>query len=104
MKIIKIADKEYAVKYSINSLIEMEQYLGQPFTKIFSEGGVSLLTLRTLVYFGMKQMNKDLTHEKAGEIISDALESGKTFDELILLFAEELNKSLGVKDNPETKN
>lgn len=104
MRVLKIEDREYVIKYSINSLIEMESYLGKPFTSVFSEDGISLLALRTLAYFGMKQMDHDLTHEKAGIIISQALESGMTFSEVVEAFVNEMNRALGFKKEISEKN
>lgn len=104
MKILKIGEKEYVIKFTINSLVEMEQYLGKPFTSMFSEDGVSLLSIRTLTYFGLKQMEKDITHEKAGEIINNALESGMSFSDVAEILIGELTKSLGVKTKNSEKN
>lgn len=100
MQIFKTGSAEYSVRYTINSLIEMEQYLGQPFTSIFSEDGISLLALRTLIFFGLKHGIHDLSHEKAGLILTEALENGQDFPTVVSLFTEEMNKALGFNKKP----
>ena len=111
MELIKINGKEHVIKFSINSLILMEKFIGKPISAIFDdEDGVSLETLRTLVYFGLQEMNHSLTHEEAGYFISEAIENGKNFAEIASIFVGEMNRALGFganrKDDSEgeTKN
>lgn len=104
MKIIKIGEKEYVVKFTMNSLVEMEQYLGKPVMSIFKEDEISFLSIRTLTYFGLKQMEKELTHEKAGDIMSDALENGMSFQDFAGIIIGELTKALGMKAEITEKN
>lgn len=96
MELIKINGKEHVIKYNINVLVQMEKYVGTSIASIFStEDGISLETLRTLVYFGLKEMNHSLTHEAAGNIISEAIENGLSFTEITSTFVSEMNKALG---------
>jgi len=98
VKIIKINNKDYIIKYSINQLIAMEKATGKPFTALFGEGDdISLEALRTLIYYGLKDGMKELTHEQTGDIIADAIEGGISFLELAKEFTVEMGKSLGFK-------
>ena len=99
MKVIKIGNEDYVIKYSINNLIAMENLLGKPFTQIFGEDGqVSLNTLRTLIYCGLQGNKHNLTETGAGEILSSALDSGEyDLTSIAQEFINEMTKSLGIK-------
>lgn len=62
------------MRYSVNSLIELEDKLKQPMFEIFkaaTEGRVRLRDIRTLVWAGLIHENKQLTEQEAGEIIDE---------------------------------
>lgn len=105
MKIVKANGVDYVVHYSINSLVELEKATGKPFTDLFeSEEGVSLTALRRIIFYGLKAKHHDMSEEKAGVIIDQLIEGGKTIMEISADFLGELTKALGMKpsegDNP----
>lgn len=102
MKVINANGVDYIIHYSINSLVELEQAMGKPFTALFdSEEGVSLGSLRRIIFYGLKSKQFDMTEIKAGMLIDSMIESGSTIMDVSSLFLEELTKSLGMKQAVE---
>lgn len=101
MRVIKINDKDYVIRYTVNNLIVMEKIVGKPFSEMFGNTGIELTTLRALIYCGLKDHKHDLTEEGAGEFITEALENGFDLGQLSQEFVDELTKSLGFKETPK---
>lgn len=81
-------------------MVQMEEKLGKPFVSMFDENEMSVKLIRTIIYYGLKENIHDLTEEKAGAILSDALESDEyTFQSVSTIFITELMRSLGMKKN-----
>lgn len=73
-KIVTIEmDKARNLKFGMNALIELEKELGKPLTEL-SEGGVSLETLRSMVYVGLKWEDKKLSRENIGDLMDEVVE------------------------------
>lgn len=69
------ADKARNLKYTVNSLIELEQATGKPVMGIMEDSDeISFTLLRALLYFGLKWEDKDLTLEKTGEVMDCIME------------------------------
>ena len=96
---IQIKDKEYELKYPVNTLCMM------------AEDGIDVLNmenvdiniskLRDLFYYGLKHENKKITKNQAGDLMDMYLEDNLIGD-LIRFVIESLASSLGKKkDKPE---
>ena len=82
---IEIKDKEYELKYTVNTLC------------IMAEDGIDVMNIRDLFYYGLKHENKRITKNQAGELMDELLEYGYSFKELVELVMDALTKSLGKK-------
>lgn len=69
----KVGDREYTLRYSYNTLVEIEGALGKGFPVISKELSdpelITLRTVRTIVHHGLREFHKDLTVEQAGDLI-----------------------------------
>lgn len=95
---IKINGKEYFLKFTINSLIEMKE-CGLDVMKL--DETMDFSQIRTLFYYGLKKLHGDKVQnvEYAGELMSDYLESDGTMEELGQVISKALVKSLGMKSS-----
>ena len=92
---IEIKDKEYELKYTVNTLCIMAED-GIDVMNI-ADMNINIVTIRDLFYYGLKHENKRITKNQAGELMDELLEYGYSFKELVELVMEALNKSLGKK-------
>ena len=68
------ADKARNLSFTINSLIEIEDYFDKPIGEVMnSMSELNFKTLRTLFYFGLKWEDKELTEVQAGEALEEAI-------------------------------
>lgn len=94
---IKINGKEYFLKFTINSLIEMKE-CGLDVMKL--DETMDFGQIRTLFYYGLKKIHGDQikTQEQAGDLMSDYLEGDNgSMEELGGVISKALVKSLGMK-------
>jgi hypothetical protein len=61
-------DKERTIKFSLNTLIEVEDNLGYSLAELGDN--VSIRAMRTLLTAGLRHEDKELTEEIVGEFIS----------------------------------
>lgn len=67
--VVKIMlDKERTIKFSLNTLIEVEDNLGYSLAELGDN--VSIRAMRTLLTAGLRHEDKELTEEIVGEFIS----------------------------------
>lgn len=92
---IEIKDKEYELKYTVNTLCIMAED-GIDVMNI-ADMNINIVTIRDLFYYGLKHENKRITKNQAGELMDELLEYGYSFKELVELVMEALTKSLGKK-------
>ena len=92
---IEIKDKEYELKYTVNTLCIMAED-GIDVMNI-ADMNINIVTIRDLFYYGLKHENKRMTKNQAGELMDELLEYGYSFKELVELVMEALTKSLGKK-------
>ena len=92
---IEIKDKEYELKYTVNTLCIMAEE-GIDVMNI-ADMNINIVTIRDLFYYGLKHENKRITKNQAGELMDELLEYGYSFKELVELVMEALTKSLGKK-------
>ena len=99
---LEIKDKEYEIKYPINTLCMMADD-GIDVMNI-SDMKVNIATIRDLFYYGLKHENKRITKNQAGDLIDDYIAEGHVFGELMDIIMEALGKSLGSKDDDGDEN
>lgn len=92
---IEIKDKEYELKYTVNTLCIMAED-GIDVMNI-ADMNINIVTIRDLFYYGLKHENKRITKNQAGELMDELLEYGYSFKELVELVMDALTKSLGKK-------
>ena len=92
---IEFKDKEYELKYTVNTLCIMAED-GIDVMNI-ADMNINIVTIRDLFYYGLKHENKRLTKNQAGELMDELLEYGYSFKDLVELVMEALTKSLGKK-------
>ena len=105
MKVIQIADKEYEIKYSINTLVRMESdgLDVMHIDKIIDN--VNFTLIRKLFFYGiMASAGKNFNEATAGDMMDEYLEHGN-YNELMGVLVNELAKALGydVDDKEEAE-
>jgi hypothetical protein len=98
--IIEINNKEYELRFNINTLCEMSE---QGFDVMdLTNVKINMRTVRDLFYYALKGGNKKITKNQAGELMDQYIEDGHNFDDLIEIVMDALGRSLGSK-KPEDK-
>ena len=94
MKIIEIGNKEYEIKYTINTLCRMESdgLDVMHINKIVEN--VSFSLIRKLFFYGISASAGKITENKAGDIMDEYLENND-YNELMTILIQELAKALG---------
>ena len=107
MKILEINNKEYEIKYTINTLCRMESdgLDVMHINKIVEN--VSFSLIRKLFFYGISaSAGKSLTENKAGDLMDEYLENND-YNELMTVLLQELAKALGydidAKDEVESE-
>ena len=107
MKVIKLNNKEYEVKFTINTLVRMESD-GIDVMHIENIiNNMSFSLVRKLFYYGlMNSVGKTLTENKAGDMIDEYLVDND-YRELMTMLLSELARALGydvdAKDQEEAE-
>ena len=107
MKIIQIADKEYEVKFSINTLCRMEaDGLDVMHINTIIEN-INFTLIRKLFFCGiMASAGKGFTEAKAGDMMDEYL-ADNDYNELMTALVAELARALGydidAKDKEEAE-
>ena len=94
---IKINNKDYYLNYDINTLCMMKGQ-GLDVMKL-DQIEMDILTIRDLFYFGLCRLQKNLTKEDAGDLMSEYIQNGSSFDELATVITDPLTNSLGLNTN-----
>lgn len=67
---LRAGDKTYVLRYTTNALVQLEDMLGKPVTKM--GGDISMKEARAMVWAGLLHAHPDLTPEQAGDIMDAA--------------------------------
>lgn len=95
MKFIEINNKEYEIKYTINTLIRMEEDGLDVMHLDNLINNISFALIRKLFYYGLiNSAGKSLTLNKAGDLLDEYLVDND-YKELMTMLLSELAKSLG---------
>ncbi len=102
-KFLVVNETPYTIKYTINTLCDMKG-AGIDVMKM-DDAELDFVAIRALFFFGLQKQHKaDIkTVEAAGELMSDYLESGGTFEELSSIITNSLTRSLGLEDVAQGK-
>ena len=95
MKVLEIANKEYEIKFSINTLCRMESDgLDVMHINTIIEN-INFTLIRKLFFYGiMASAGKGFTEAKAGDMMDEYLEHND-YNELMTALVGELAKALG---------
>lgn len=95
MKVIEIANKEYEIKYTINTLVRMEAD-GLDVMNINNIiESINFTLIRKLFFYGMMaSAGKGFTEAKAGDMLDEYLEHNNYHD-LMTALVNELARALG---------
>ena len=95
MRAININDKEYEIKYTINTLVKMESDgLDVMHINTIIEN-INFTLIRKLFFYGiMASAGKGFTEAKAGDMMDEYLEHND-YNELMTVLVAELAKALG---------
>lgn len=85
-------DRERKLRYTINSLIELEQAIGGPLGGMLGNR-TGLRMIRALVWVGLKHEQKGLTEDRVGELLQDYLNQGGSLESLGEKITEALKMS-----------
>jgi NADH/NAD ratio-sensing transcriptional regulator Rex len=95
MKVLEIANKEYEIKFSINTLCRMEaDGLDVMHINTIIEN-INFTLIRKLFFYGMMaSAGKGFTEAKAGDMMDEYLEHND-YNELMTVLINELARALG---------
>ena len=95
MKIIEVGNKEYEIKFTINTLCRMESDGIDVMHMEKLMDNITFTLIRKLFFYGLKDsLGKSLTENKAGDMMDEYLEEND-YNELMTVLLTELAKSLG---------
>ncbi len=93
--LIKINNKDYILSYDINTLCLMKEQ-GLDVMKM-DQIEMDLITVRALFYYGLKRIQREITVEQAGDLMTDYLLAGNDFESLAVILSNALAKGMGIK-------
>lgn len=94
MKVIEINNKEYEVKYTINTLVRMESDGLDVMNINKLVENVNFTLIRKLFFYGLLASTKNLTEIKAGDLMEEYL-ANNDYNELMMVLVYELARALG---------
>lgn len=73
---LQVGDQTYTLSFSVNAICELEDAfgnkpVGQVLLAMNDEGGISMKTVRTIIWAGLQDHHKDLDEHAAGVIASE---------------------------------
>lgn len=88
-------DKPRSLRYDLNALADVETLLGKPFGVVVGEmRALGVVSLRALLWAGLRHEDRRLTVERAGALIQGYLEQdGNLLEQLYAKIDEALVKS-----------
>lgn len=107
MKVIEIANKEYEIKFSINTLCRMEADGLEVMHIQNIISNINFTLIRKLFFYGiMASAGKGFTEAKAGDLMEEYLEHNDYHDLMTILvgeFAKALGYDIDAKDEQEAE-
>jgi hypothetical protein len=103
MKVVEVGNKEYEVKYTINTLVRMESDGIDVMHIETLINNMNFTLVRKLFYYGlMNSVGKSMTENKAGDMMDEYLEK-HDYKELMTMLLSELAKALGYDVDAKNK-
>lgn len=87
---IMLAGRPLTLRYSINSLCDLEDRAGMPLDRLMNR---QFTATRLLLWAGLRQCQPDLTVWDVGELIGEYLQAGGSLEGIIKLCADGLQEA-----------
>lgn len=84
---IELAGRPLVLRYSLNSLCDIEDRAGMPLDRLMSR---QFMATRLLLWAGLRQCQPELTVWDVGELISEYLQGGGSLEGIVELCADGL--------------
>lgn len=95
--ILKVNNKEYALRYGTNVLQRMEDIDGIHLDRLGDEMSIGIVA--KMLYNGLHRLHPNLNREQVGDLMDDYFEEGGSLQTLAEIIVKSINKSLGVKES-----
>lgn len=96
---VNVGKKEFYLNYDINTLCMMKSK-GLDVMKL-DQIEMDIVVIRDLFYFGLCRFHKELSKEDVGDLMSEFIQEGGSFEDLANIITNALTKSLGLKVEEE---
>lgn len=97
-----VKGKEYTLRYTFNSICEIEEMAGVGLPKLVSDEKVGLNAVRLVVWGGLKWCNPGITKGAVGDLLKNYIEEKGDYQELFRQAVHLMNESMGGKPVDET--
>lgn len=98
MKVTIELDRLREVKYDFNAIADIEEVSGKGIGFLLREENMGINTIRLLIWAGLKHEDKKLTRSEVGDLLTDYLKAGGTWDELGKVISDAFEQS-GIMGN-----
>lgn len=88
--IVTINNKEFTMRYTVNSLCAIESIAGMPIDRLMDR---QFSATRLLLWAGLTEEQPDLTVHAAGCLINDCIAAGDSLEYIVDLCAEGLREA-----------
>ena len=97
MKMIKINNKDYVMKFTAGTVAELNELEGITLTGLSQDlEDMKVTKLYKTFYYSLKAMQKDITLEDAYELIDALYEEGMELEEFFKLVLMEFSNAMGL--------
>lgn len=87
---VELAGREYRLRYSVNSLCELEDRAGMPIDRLMNR---QFSATRLLLWAGLSECQPELTVRDVGAIIGECVLQGNCLEDIVDLCAEGLRRA-----------
>ena len=94
---IVLAGRPLVMRYSINSLCDVEDRAGMPLDRLMNR---QFSATRLLLWAGLRQCQPEMTVRDVGELIGECLRCGDSLEDIVSLCAEGL-RAAGLLGEPD---
>jgi hypothetical protein len=77
-----VNNKDYSLKYTFNSICDLEEEAKIGLTSLLSSEKVGLNTMRLILWAGLKWKEHGITKQRVGDLIQKFIEEGGDYSEL----------------------
>jgi len=97
---LKVGGKQYKLRYTMNSMCELERMTGKKLADIIDDG--EFTAVRAMIWAALLPLNHSISLTAAGEIIDKYFEDGHNFIELSEIIKSVMSASGFTAPAPET--